>query len=621
MTVSKLSSFGEIKAVVILHPGPLSDDDINDTSKEEQKRQGVWDAAQGGSTSATEYSNKNLASLYHPPFALMFNGPFEKAKEAANRQDRWLLVNVQSTKEFNSHMLNRDTWGNEAVAQTITSNFIFWQIYDDTEEGSKISTYYRLDSEEVPVTIVIDPITGQKMRLWRGMIDPESLLEVDNFVKIYPGVTHGWTVRYKHDDEHVVKYPFFDGTPQTSDRFTQHGFDRRMRKLKMPLFDGQDAYGWIYKQGDPVEQFLSINQAGTTRVYVALFEKLVGISKEVMEATFIKGLKSNLRATLRVMKMEGLSHAMELAISIEDNQRVGVGVDTQVGVDENDSEEEEEEASRDEDDHIHLDIVEVSLNYVLGFTPPPTMKLREYIHAVDVVVLANCGATYNFIAQRLLDQLGLEDTRSKIVGVILGNVKVEKSQGICKRVLVTFPKMQINEDFFPFELGTHRVMIQGDPSLCKTMVSFKSLIRSLRHEQEGIMIEMKRLENVPAPILIITTEIQALLDEYEDVFCLPRGLPPRRDHEHAIVLQNGQENKVANALSRRVETASCLALSIPHFQNCAALIKGLKHDPELEKIRQKVISGVEGFEEYIVEDDCLLYKGILVLPRTSSCIP
>ncbi|PWA82843.1 Thioredoxin-like fold [Artemisia annua] len=146
-----------------------------DTSEEEQKRQGVWDADKGGSTSAAESSNHNLASLYRPPFALMFNGPFEKAKEAANGQDRWLLVNVQSTREFSSHMLNRDTWGNEAVAQTITSNFIFWQIYDDTEEGSKISTYYRLDS--FPVTIVIDPITGQKMRLWRGMIHPESLLE------------------------------------------------------------------------------------------------------------------------------------------------------------------------------------------------------------------------------------------------------------------------------------------------------------------------------------------------------------------------------------------------------------------------------------------------------------
>ncbi|KAM0000791.1 putative dienelactone hydrolase [Helianthus debilis subsp. tardiflorus] len=28
---------------------------------------------------------------------------------------------------------------------------------------------------------------------------------VDNFVKIYPGVVHGWTTRYKDDDEHAVK--------------------------------------------------------------------------------------------------------------------------------------------------------------------------------------------------------------------------------------------------------------------------------------------------------------------------------------------------------------------------------------------------------------------------------
>ncbi|KAD2393441.1 hypothetical protein R6Q59_012266 [Mikania micrantha] len=141
---------------------------------EELKRPGVWGAVQG-STSAAQPSRDNLASMYRPPFALMYQGPFEKAKEAANRHDRWLIVNVQSTREFSSHMLNRDTWANEAVAQTISSNFIFWQVCDDIEEGSKIITYYKLDS--VPVTLVIDPITGQKMRLWRGMIQPESLLE------------------------------------------------------------------------------------------------------------------------------------------------------------------------------------------------------------------------------------------------------------------------------------------------------------------------------------------------------------------------------------------------------------------------------------------------------------
>ncbi|GAY48594.1 hypothetical protein CUMW_112900 [Citrus unshiu] len=151
---------------------------------EEMKRPGVWESEQGAASTA-DSSRDNLASLYRPPFHLMFNGSFEKAKDAASVQDKWLLVNLQSTKEFSSHMLNRDTWANEAVSQTISTNFIFWQIYfkssrnalvyDDTSEGKKVCTYYKLDS--IPVVLVVDPITGQKMRSWCGMVQPESLLE------------------------------------------------------------------------------------------------------------------------------------------------------------------------------------------------------------------------------------------------------------------------------------------------------------------------------------------------------------------------------------------------------------------------------------------------------------
>lgn len=138
---------------------------------EEEARQSAWDSEQNDTSS----SRDNLASLYRPPFELMFNGPFDKAKLEASSLDKWLLINLQSTEEFSSHMLNRDTWANEAVAQTIRSNFIFWQVYQDTSEGRKVCTYYNLVS--VPAILLIDPITGQKMRGWNGMVYPDSLLE------------------------------------------------------------------------------------------------------------------------------------------------------------------------------------------------------------------------------------------------------------------------------------------------------------------------------------------------------------------------------------------------------------------------------------------------------------
>ncbi|KAM7271572.1 hypothetical protein ACFE04_030786 [Oxalis oulophora] len=139
------------------------DDEFN--FDDEVKHSTVWESN----------SQDQLASLYQPPFHLMFYGSFEKAKCTSADQNKWLIVNLQSTKEFNSHLLNRDTWGNDAVGQIISTNFIFWQVNDDTTNGQKVSTYYKLSS--FPAVLVIDPITGQKMRSWSGMILAESFLE------------------------------------------------------------------------------------------------------------------------------------------------------------------------------------------------------------------------------------------------------------------------------------------------------------------------------------------------------------------------------------------------------------------------------------------------------------
>ncbi|KAF5732957.1 plant UBX domain-containing protein 7 [Tripterygium wilfordii] len=142
----------------------LYDDSMSNTSSS-------GDALGGGSV----WESDNLASLFRPPSDLMFQGSFEKAKEFASMEDKWLLVNLQSMTEFSSHMLNRDVWANETVSQTIKANFIFWQVYDDAIEGKKVRTYYRLDS--APIVLFIDPITGQKIHCLSGMVQPETLLE------------------------------------------------------------------------------------------------------------------------------------------------------------------------------------------------------------------------------------------------------------------------------------------------------------------------------------------------------------------------------------------------------------------------------------------------------------
>ncbi|XP_042378503.1 plant UBX domain-containing protein 7-like [Zingiber officinale] len=134
----------------------------------------IWESSESV-LSTSNGTHDNLASLYTPPFSLMFQGRFDQAKVEASLRGKWLLLNLQSHEEFSSHMLNRDTWANQAVAETIHSNFIFWQVYHDNIEGKKVCTYYNLF--KLPAVLLIDPITGQKMNAWTGMVHPERLLE------------------------------------------------------------------------------------------------------------------------------------------------------------------------------------------------------------------------------------------------------------------------------------------------------------------------------------------------------------------------------------------------------------------------------------------------------------
>ncbi|KAG2325896.1 hypothetical protein Bca52824_008624 [Brassica carinata] len=149
----------------------------------------IWDAESEPSYSDTEpmavgpdskpqpsEESRRLSSLYRPPLKLLFQGTFEEAKSTSSRQNLWLLVNLQSTTEFASHLLNRDLWANEVVCQAIESSFILSQVYDDTTEGQKISTFYRIESSP-PVVLLIDPITGQKMRSWSGAIEAHGFVE------------------------------------------------------------------------------------------------------------------------------------------------------------------------------------------------------------------------------------------------------------------------------------------------------------------------------------------------------------------------------------------------------------------------------------------------------------
>lgn len=59
---------------------------------------------------------------------------------------------------------------------------------------------------------------------------------------------------------------------------------------------------------------------------------------------------------------------------------------------------------------------ELSLNSVVGFTTPGTIKLKWKIDDQKVIMLVDCGATHNFLAQRLVDKLNIPHFYCKFWG-------------------------------------------------------------------------------------------------------------------------------------------------------------------------------------------------------------
>lgn len=187
-------------------------------------------------------------------------------------------------------------------------------------------------------------------------------------------------------------------------------------------------------------------------------------------------------------------------------------------------------------------------------------------------MLVDSGASHNFISSALVEKLGMQFKRTGDYNISLGAGEGVKGQGVCKGVCVWMQGIEISEDFLPlklsnsdvilgiqwlqtlgtmqvnwctqtmkFELGSEQVKLKGDETLGRTLVSLKSMLKTLKQKGQGVLVELGQAElkkdgkqDCPATILKVT-------QDFVEVFQDPQGLPPIRGNEHKIELKNGVE--------------------------------------------------------------------------------
>ncbi|XP_022154744.1 uncharacterized protein LOC111021922 [Momordica charantia] len=225
------------------------------------------------------------------------------------------------------------------------------------------------------------------------------------------------------------------------------------------------------------------------------------------------------------------------------------------------------------------EVAELALNTVVGFSTPGTMKLRGLIEDKEVVILIDCGATHNFISQKLVDAFNLPLHETSNYGVIMGTGVVVRGKGICKGIILYLPELTIRENFLPLELGnldvvlgmqwlstqgtmevdwqaltmsfrngSNRIILKGDPTLMRMEVTLKKLARTWETHDQGFLVELRAFSAQPegqeAIEAIIPNrrvqEIENLIAGYPEVFQPPSSLPPCRAIDHKIQLKDGQ---------------------------------------------------------------------------------
>ncbi|KAI1824017.1 hypothetical protein F4861DRAFT_508098 [Xylaria intraflava] len=120
-----------------------------------------------------------LRDLFRPPHELMSDATWDEAREEGKEDKKWIMVNLQDLDIFQCQVLNRDVWKDENIKALIKEHFIFLQYGKHERRAQSYIQLYFLNgthenSDNYPHVSIIDPRTGEQVKVWSGSSFPKA---------------------------------------------------------------------------------------------------------------------------------------------------------------------------------------------------------------------------------------------------------------------------------------------------------------------------------------------------------------------------------------------------------------------------------------------------------------
>ncbi|XP_024030288.1 uncharacterized protein LOC112094195 [Morus notabilis] len=194
---------------------------------------------------------------------------------------------------------------------------------------------------------------------------------------------------------------------------------------------------------------------------------------------------------------------------------------------------------------VAVEMAALSLNSVNGCLSAKTMKVKGTVQGREVVILVDSGASHSFISSSLVKEMDLPRDLTVRHQIQVGNGMIFRQEGVCRAVQVMIQGRKVVENFFSFDLGNMDLVLGVTwlRTLGEVRADWTRFTLKFREggQWSGVLLEIRLVSNEERDLLadLAPPELAEVLDQFQSVFELPEGLPPRRACDHHIVLRAG----------------------------------------------------------------------------------